>query len=112
MIALLAPLLEEWRERARTLRTSSGETTNDPALIPREVAASCRGARSSVPLRKGALTFGDTSNAQQGSAQGTFTAHLNIVSKGGGVVDTVRQTGHFGANGEFEFDHGSCLLPE
>ena len=30
----------------------------------------------------GAIWFGDTSNAQQGSAQGTFTAYLNIISQG------------------------------
>jgi hypothetical protein len=61
----------------------------------------------------GAVWFGDTANAQQGSAQGTFTAYLNIVSQGGGVVDTVRQTGHFSSTGnEFFLDHGSCELPE
>ena len=47
----------------------------------------------------GAVWFGDTSNANQGSAQGTFTAHLNIVGQRGGVVDRVAQTSHFGSNG-------------
>jgi hypothetical protein len=61
----------------------------------------------------GAVWFGDTSNANQGSAQGTFTAYLNIVSQGGGVVDRVAQTAHFSSNGtEFFLDKGTCLLPE
>jgi hypothetical protein len=60
----------------------------------------------------GAVWFGDTSNANQGSAQGTFTAYLNILSQGGGVVDRVAQTGHFGSNGEFFLDKGTCILPE
>jgi hypothetical protein len=47
-----------------------------------------------------------------GTAQGTFTAFLNIVSKGGGVVDTIRMVAHFGSNGEFSIDSGSCVLPE
>ena len=60
----------------------------------------------------GAVWFGDTSNANTGSAQGTFTAHINIIAKGGGVVDRVAQTGHFGSNGEFFLDNGTCELPE
>jgi hypothetical protein len=60
----------------------------------------------------GAVWFGETSNANQGSAQGTFTAYLNILSQGGGVVDRVAQTGHFGSNGEFFLDKGTCILPE
>ena len=60
----------------------------------------------------GAVWFGDTSNANTGGAQGTFTAYLNIVAKGSGVVDRVAQTGHFGSNGEFFLDNGTCELPE
>ena len=60
----------------------------------------------------GAVWFGDTSNANTGSAQGTFTAYINIIATGGGVVDRVAQTGHFDSNGEFFFDKGTCQLPE
>jgi hypothetical protein len=60
----------------------------------------------------GAVWFGDTFNANNGNAQGTFTAYLNIISQGGGVVDRVAQTGHFGSNGEFFLDKGTCILPE
>jgi len=90
--------------------SKSGNTNFTGTLVPQRVVLEDEdGALYSTT---GALWFGDTSNAQQGSAQGTFTAHLSIISKGGGVVDTVRQTGHFGSNGEFELDHGSCLLPD
>jgi hypothetical protein len=60
----------------------------------------------------GAVWFGDTFNANNGNAQGTFTAYLNIISQGGGVVDRVAQTGHFDSNGEFTLDKGTCILPE
>ena len=60
----------------------------------------------------GAVWFGDTFNAQQGTAQGTFTAYMNIIRRGVGVVDSVRQTAHFSSTGEFSLDNGSCVLPE
>jgi len=61
----------------------------------------------------GAVWFGATGNAQQETGQETFTAHLNILAKGGGVVDTVAQTGHFDFEGDgFLFDKGTCILPD
>jgi hypothetical protein len=60
----------------------------------------------------GAVWFGATSNANQGSEQNTFTGYLNIVDQGGGVVDRVAQTAHFNSNGtEFFLDKGTCVLP-
>jgi hypothetical protein len=91
--------------------SKSGNTNFTGTLVPQHVVLEDEdGEQYSLA---GAVWFGDTSNAQQGSAQGTFTAYLNIVSRGGGVVDTVRQTGHFNSTGdEFFLDHGSCELPE
>jgi hypothetical protein len=90
--------------------SKSGNTNFTGTLVPRHVVLEDEdGNQYSL---SGAVWFGDTFNAQQGTAQGTFTAYLNIISRGGGVVDTVRQTGHFGSNGEFTLDHGSCELPE
>lgn len=61
----------------------------------------------------GAVWFGATGNAQQETGQETFTAHLNILAAGGGVVDTLSQTGHFDFEGDgFFFDKGTCELPE
>ena len=90
--------------------SKSGNTNFTGTLVPQHVVL--EDEDGALYSNAGAVWFGDTSNAQQGSAQGTFTAYLNIISQGGGVVDTVRQTGHFGANGEFELDNGTCVLPE
>jgi hypothetical protein len=90
--------------------SKSGNTNFTGTLVPQNVVLEDENGEQFRVA--GAVWFGDTSNAQQGSAQGTFTAYLNIVSQGGGVVDTVRQTGHFSSTGEFFLDHGSCELPE
>ena len=88
----------------------SGNTNFTGTLVPQQVVLEDEdGNQYSLA---GAVWFGDTSNAQQGSAQGTVTAYLNIVSPGGGVVDTVRLTGHFSTTGEFFLDRGTCELPE
>jgi opacity protein-like surface antigen len=90
--------------------SKSGNTNFTGTLVPRHVVLEDEdGNQYSLA---GAVWFGDTANAQQGTAQGTFTAHMNIVRRGGGVVDTVRQTGHFSSTGEFFLDNGSCELPE
>jgi hypothetical protein len=90
--------------------SASGNTNFTGTLVGRRVVL--EDADGNVYSLRGAVWFGNTSNAQQGTSQGTFTAFLNIVSKGGGVVDTVRMVGHFGANGEFSIDSGSCVLPD
>jgi hypothetical protein len=90
--------------------SASGNTNFTGTLVPRKVIL--EDEEGNVYSIAGAVWFGDTSNAQQGTAQGTFTAFLNIISKGGGVVDTVQQVGHFGPNGEFFLDRGTCVLPE
>ena len=90
--------------------TASGNTNFTGTLVPKHVVL--EDAEGNVYSLSGAVWFGNTSNAQQGSSQGTFTAFFNIVSKGGGVVDTVRMVAHFGANGEFSIDSGSCVLPD
>jgi hypothetical protein len=90
--------------------SASGNTNFTGTLVPRHVVL--EDEEGNVYKLSGAVWFGDTSNAQQNSAQGTFTAFMNIVSKGGGVVDSVRQVGHFGSNGEFFLDKGACELPE
>jgi hypothetical protein len=90
--------------------TPGGNTNFTGTLVPKGVQLvdeAGTGYRLS-----GAVWFGDTSNANQGSAQGTFTAYLNILSTGGGVVDRVAQTGHFDNNREFSLDKGTCILPE
>ena len=94
--------------------SSKSGNTNLTTELSSPITLSSRMRTGALYSNTGAISFGDTSNARPGSAQGTFTAYLNIIrAKAAGVVDTVRQTGHFGANGErFELDHGTCLLPE
>ena len=91
-------------------QSASGNTNFTGTLVPKRVVL--EDGEGNVYSLSGAVWFGDTSNAQQGTSQGTFTAFLNIVSRSRGVVDTVRQVGHFGANGEFFMDSGSCVLPD
>ena len=90
--------------------SASGNTNFTGTLVPKHVVL--EDDEGNVYSLSGAVWFGDTSNAQQGTSQGTFTAFFNIVKKGVGVVDTVRMVAHFGANGEFSIDSGSCVLPE
>ena len=90
--------------------TPTGNTNFTGTLIPQGVTLV--DADGNTYRLSGAVWFGDTSNANQGSFQGWFTAYLNILSSGGGVVDRVAQTGHFSSDGaNFEFDKGTCLLP-
>jgi hypothetical protein len=90
--------------------SASGNTNFTGTLVGKNVVL--EDEEGNVYSLHGAVWFGDTSNAQQGTAQGTFTAFLNIVSPGQGVVETVRMVGHFGPSGEFFMDFGSCVLPE
>ena len=90
--------------------SASGNTNFTGTLVGKGVVL--EDADGNVYSLRGAVWFGDTSNAQQGTSQGTFTAFLNIISAGGGVVDAVRMVSHFGPNGEFFMDFGSCVLPE
>jgi hypothetical protein len=90
--------------------TPTGNTNFTGTLTPKHVVLEDE-AGNQYRL-SGAVWFGETSNAQQGSLQGTFTAYLNILSQGGGVVDRVAVTAHFNDGNEFEFDKGTCVLPE
>jgi len=60
----------------------------------------------------GAVWGGFTVNAQTGGSQSTFTGKLQIVSQGGGTVDSVNVVFHVSPNGDFNaFDFGTCELP-
>jgi hypothetical protein len=64
----------------------------------------------------GAVWFGGTVNANTGGEQFTATQKLQIVSQGGGIVDSVTVTFHVTAQpNNFvikEFDFGTCAPPE
>jgi hypothetical protein len=57
----------------------------------------------------GAIWFGATSNANTGGFQATSTDKFQIISQGGGTVDSVNAVEHVSPNGkEFFFDFGTC----
>ena len=64
----------------------------------------------------GAVWFGGTINATTGGEQFTDTEKLQIVSKGGGTVDSVNLTFHVTAQPNNivvkDFDFGTCAPPE
>jgi hypothetical protein len=64
----------------------------------------------------GAVWFGGTFNANTGGQQFTDTDKLQIVSQGGGTVDSVNVTFHITAQPNNivvkDFDFGTCVLPE
>lgn len=64
----------------------------------------------------GAIWFGGTINASTGGGQFTDTDKLQIVSAGGGTVDSVNLTFHITAQPNNivveDFDFGSCAEPE
>jgi hypothetical protein len=91
--------------------SASGNENFTGTLVPRGVVVVDE--FDNVYSVRGSVWFGGTVNAQQGTSQFTSTSFLNVVSANGGVVDAVRVVGHFSTNGQsFEFDFGSCQLPE
>ena len=63
----------------------------------------------------GAVWFGGTFNANTGGEQSTATQKLQVVSKGGGRVDSVNLTFHVTAQPNNivvkDFDFGTCAAP-
>lgn len=95
--------------------SASGNTNLTGTLTPRKVVAESGDGR--IVNVRGALWFGETFNAQQGTFQGTFTGKLQFVEKGKGTVENVNMTFHVTfVNGEVitlkELDLSSCQLPE
>jgi hypothetical protein len=91
--------------------SASGNLNFTGTLTPRNVVL--EDAAGNTYYIAGAVWFGGTVNTQQGSEQGTFTAKLQIVARGGGTVDSVNVVGHFNTNGnEVNLDIGTCVLPE
>ncbi len=59
----------------------------------------------------GAVWSGFSLNAQTGGFQTTFTGKLQIVSQGGGTVDSVNVVFHISPNGDINsFDFGTCAF--
>jgi hypothetical protein len=87
--------------------SASGNVNFTGTLTPHNVVL--KDAAGNTYYIAGAVWFGGTTNAEQG----TFTAKLQIVARGGGAVDSVNTVGHFSPNGkEFFLDFSTCVLPD
>lgn len=88
-------------------QSASGNANFTTTITPRNVLLQDQeGNRYSL---RGAIWFGATSNANTGGVQATSTDKFQIVSQGGGTVDSVNAVEHVSPNGkEFFFDFGTC----
>jgi hypothetical protein len=94
--------------------SASGNTNFTVTITPRNVVAVDEaGNQYSIA---GAIWFGGTFNANTGGEQFTDTDKLQIVSSGGGTVDSVNVTFHITAQPNNivvkDFDFGTCAEPE
>lgn len=93
--------------------SASGNGNFTATIVPRKVVAvDAAGNQYSIA---GAVWFGGTFNANTGGEQSTATQKLQIVSKGGGIVDSVNLTFHITAQPNNvvikDFDFGTCEAP-
>jgi hypothetical protein len=88
-------------------QSASGNTNFTITITPRHVVLQDQdGNLYSVA---GATWFGGTFNANTGGFQATSTDKFQIVSQGGGTVDSVNGVEHVSPNGkEFLFNFGTC----
>lgn len=90
--------------------SASGNLNITGTITPRNVVAVDEDGN--VYSIVGAEWFGGTYNAKTDALQQTFTAKLQIVSKGGGTADSVNVVTHLSPNGDFNFfDFGTCAPP-
>jgi hypothetical protein len=80
-----------------------GDSSNTTTLEPHNVTAV--DTAGNVYSVVGAIHFGGT------TATFTFLAKLEIVSQGGGTVDSANIVGHGSPAGEIFFDSGTCGFP-
>ena len=94
--------------------SASGNLNFTVTITPRSVVAVDEAGNQYSIV--GAVWFGGTFNANTGGQQFTDTDKLQIVSQGGGTVDSVNVTFHITAQPNNivvkDFDFGTCVLPE
>lgn len=94
--------------------SASGNTNFTATITPRKVVAVDEAGNQYSIV--GAVWFGGTINASTGGEQFTSTQKLQIVSEGGGTVDSVNLTFHVTAQPNNivvkDFDFGTCAAPE
>jgi hypothetical protein len=88
-------------------QSASGNTNFTGTITPRNVVL--QDQDGNLYSLSGAIWFGATFNANTGGFQATSTDKFQIVSQGGGTVDSVNAVEHVSPNGkEFLFDFGTC----
>jgi hypothetical protein len=88
-------------------QSASGNTNFTITITPRHVVL--QDQDGNLYSLAGAIWFGETFNANTGGFQATSTDKFQIVSQGGGTVDSVNAVEHVSPNGkEFLFDFGTC----
>jgi hypothetical protein len=94
--------------------SASGNMNFTVTITPRKVVAVDEAGNQYSIV--GAIWFGGTFNANTGGEQFTDTDKLQIVSSGGGTVDSVNVTFHVTAQPNNivvkDFDFGTCAEPE
>jgi hypothetical protein len=88
-------------------KSASGNTNFTITITPRHVVL--QDQDGNLYSLAGAIWFGATFNANTGGFQATSTDKFQIVSQGGGTVDSVNGVEHISPNGkEFFFNFGTC----
>ena len=88
-------------------QSASGNTNFTGTITPRNVVL--QDQQGNLYSLRGAIWFGATFNANTGGFQATSTDKFQIVSQGGGTVDSVNAVEHVSPNGKaFLFDFGTC----
>jgi hypothetical protein len=94
--------------------SAAGNQNFTVTITPRNVVAVDEAGNQYAVV--GAVWFGGTINANTGGMQFTDTDKLQIVSEGGGTVDSVNVTFHITAQPHTivvkDFDFGTCAAPE
>jgi hypothetical protein len=88
-------------------QSASGNANVTGTITPRNVVI--QDQDGNIYSLAGAIWFGATFNANTGGFQATSTDKFQIISQGGGTVDSVNAVEHVSPNGkEFLFDFGTC----
>jgi hypothetical protein len=88
-------------------QSASGNGNVTGTITPRHVVL--QDQDGNIYSLAGAIWFGATFNANTGGFQATSTDKFQIISQGGGTVDSVNAVEHVSPNGkEFLFDFGTC----
>jgi hypothetical protein len=88
-------------------QSASGNTNYTITITPRHVVL--QDQDGNLYSLAGAIWFGATVNANTGGFQATSTDKFQILSQGGGTVDSVNGVEHISPNGKgFSFSFGTC----